>query len=102
MARLSRLKSQLDNKLALPNKYLGRTVWNSPQKGLACANCKWWAPSHPDVQYDPEDQRSYDLVCSGICGQLRIAAMFGGPPPVYSYYYCNYYERKEKDHGKGN
>jgi hypothetical protein len=102
MARLSRLKSQLDNKLALPNKYLGRTVWNSPQKGLACANCKWWAPSHPEVRYDPASQRSYDLLTKGRCGQLRIAAMFGGPPPVNSYYYCNYYERKEKDHGKGN
>jgi hypothetical protein len=100
MVRLSRLRSQLDAIVGLPNKHLGRTVWNSPQRGSACANCKWWAPKYPDDMYDPADQASYERITSGFCGQLRIAAMFNGPPPIKSYYYCNYY--KEMENGKGN
>jgi len=91
-----------------PNKLIGRTVWSSPQWGednseekANCARCKCFVPSYPGTEYDPSNQKTYDRLTSGRCGQLRVLAAYGEKTPnCKTYYYCNFFERKEKEDGQ--
>jgi hypothetical protein len=50
--------------------------------------------------YDPADQKSYERLTSGKCGNLRILAAYGDKTPhCKTYFYCNKFEEKEKENG---
>lgn len=84
------------------NALINRTVWSSPQRGEACSHCKYWVPIDPDVEYDPALQETYMQLTTGMCSDLRIMAAYKGVVPMRSYYYCSFFEEKEKDNGKDN
>lgn len=67
-----------------------------------CHLCKYWSPSYPQgiKHYDPAKSDSWYQVVSGKCGNLRIMAAYKKVPTTSSYYYCNFYEEKEKDDGR--
>ncbi len=68
-----------------PNAKLGRTIWSAPQRGLSCKLCAFFVKGSDGL--------------AGKCMHLRIWAAYGRDqaPWTYSYYYCNFYEEKEKE-----
>lgn len=82
-----------------PNALIGRTVWSSPQGGLSCHLCKYWSPDYPKgiENYDPAIQETWYQVVNGKCGNLRIMAAYKKVPKMQSFYYCSFYEEKEKE-----
>ena len=85
-----------------PNALIGRTVWSSPQGGLSCHLCKYWAPDNPEGinVYDPTVQESWFQLVNGKCSNLRVMAAYGKVPTVRSFFYCTLYEEKEKEDGE--
>jgi hypothetical protein len=96
---------------------IGRTVWSSPQhvkdgEEKCCIGCKFYANaglkyinqkySELTIDYVARRQHQKYLEATvGHCQNLRIWAASGEekPPNIRSYYYCNFFERKEKEDG---
>lgn len=78
-----------------PNARIGRTVWSSPQgrERSCCSKCVYWVAKYSQK----EDNNDPKLMVQGTCSNLRVAAAYGFPSQILSYYCCSLFEKKEKE-----